>query len=137
MKLLLRNGILLVGHGVRSNSLGPENVFCLLLLRLRSSSFSLISPFSVWSISYVLTHAALGDRARRRKAKAEMLPLMPDTWCRFGGDCTAGTVLPLSQSKKVPEVFPLLSVPVFVSPSLGHTSLQPATKSASVLGLGW
>lgn len=61
---------------------------------------------------------------------------MPNTWCRFGGDCTAGNILPLPQSKKVPEVFPLLSTPVFVSPLLGHTSLQPVTKSAPVLGLG-
>lgn len=54
---------------------------------------------------------------------------MPDTWCRFGGDCTTGTVLPLSQSQEVPEVFPLLSVSLFVSPLRFATQLPSLCKS--------
>ena len=53
------------------------------------------------SIRFVqhLTHCP-GWLSQTWKAKAEMLSLMPDTWCRFGGDCTTGTVLPLSHPRK-------------------------------------
>lgn len=79
------------------------------------------------SISFVqhLTHCP-GWLSQTWKAKAEMLSLMPDTWRRFGGDCSTGTVLPLPQSQKVPEVFPFLSTAVFVSPLLCHPTPPPA-----------
>lgn len=136
IKLPLQSGLFIIRHGVYSNLAWQKKKKKLILCATPESQVFLHLFIFSLEISYILTSECPGWLNRTRKAKAEMLPLMPNTWCRFGGDCTSGTALPLPQSKKVPEVFPLRSVPVFVSPLLGHTSIRPVTKLAPVLGLG-
>lgn len=134
IKLPPQKGVF-IRHG-RDSTFASRNVLLCTLLSPRSSSSS--SVFFFESIRFVqhLTHCP-GWLSQTWKARAEMLSLMPDTWCRFGGDCTTGTVLPLSQSQKVPEVFPFLFAAVFVSTLLCHPTLQPLSESAPVFGLVW
>lgn len=146
MKLPLQKGVF-IRHGA-DPTFAIRNLLVCTVLSPRSSSSSSFASSSISSsssssssresICFVqhLTHCP-GWLSQTWKAKAEILSLMPDTWCRFGGDCTTGTVLPLSQSQKVPEVFPCLSAALFVSPLLCHPTLQPAPNSAPVLRLGW
>lgn len=102
--------------------LNHEGFFFFLLLFLFFESIRFVQH---------LTHCP-GWLSQTWKSKAEMLPLMPDTWCRFGKDCTTGTALPSPQSQKVPEVFPFLSTLVFVSASLCHPAIQPLSVNPCV-----
>lgn len=88
------------------------------------ASSPILPPALFESFVQHLTHCP-GWLSQTWKSKAEMPPLMPDTWCRFGKDCATGTALPLHQSQKVPEVFPFLSKAVFVSALLCHPDIQP------------